>query len=646
MTEGKIGRYTIVSELKRGGMAAVYRAYDPRFEREVAVKVLPKELLFDPQFRMRFEREAKALAAMEHAAIVPVYDFGEEDGQMYLVMRYMPYGSLYDRLRQGTLSLEDATRIITHIAPALDEAHRRGMIHRDIKPANILFDQRDEPHITDFGVVKLIDVRTTNTGQSSIGTPAYMSPEQARGEAGLDGRSDIYSLGAVLFEMLTGKIPFEADSLAGQLVRRITDPVPNILELRPDLPADLQHVIDRALAKRPHARYATTIEMAQALQRVLAGEPAIVGATQSDQAESAAGKGGERAKPGWPRRSPQRYETPTIVPAVPARRWPTVISSLGVATILIALVTLGVFRMLDGQGFGGLPPENTPQVVLAAGGPVGSVTPFLPAIGTVVEMRGVVQLQRPGQGAQLLVTGDALPLGEPLRLWTTNGMARIQLMDGSLLVLAENTLVTVQAAEKDEETDPTSGQYELTLEQGRLLVKTAQFTVHSDPHDYQLELTYAVAGVIYDPALDLFEVDCLEGNCLIAGQPPVELEGGSRANFTRGQLIARDEANYPPWIELGGSDVPTPTPLPTATITETPTPTATDEDQPPAPADTTAAGPPPAPTNTQRPPQPVPTATNPPPPTNTSVPAPTNTSAPPTNTTAPPSPTSGSSNEG
>lgn len=642
MTEGKIGRYTIISELKRGGMATVYRAYDPRFEREVAVKVLPRELLFDPQFRMRFEREAKALAAMEHAGIVPVYDFGEEDGQLYLVMRYMPCGSLYDRLREGTLSLEEATRIVVHLAPPLDEAHKRGMIHRDIKPANILFDQRDDPYITDFGVVKLIDVRTTNTGQSSIGTPAYMSPEQARGEADLDGRSDIYALGAVLFEMLTGKIPYEADSLAGQLVRRITDPVPNILELRPDLPGALQTVIDRALAKRPHARYGSTAELAKALQQVLAGESLVNGALQAQPVDGLPVDGTGKPKASRPNRSVARYETPTIAPSVKARRRPLVTYLM--APVIVLSVVGAAFllpRLLADQGLGGLPPENTPQVVLAAGDPDGSPTPFLPASGTVLEMRGVVQLQRAGQGAQLLVTGDALPYGEAVRLWTTNGVARIQLMDGTLLVLGENTLVTVQAAGDDVEAETANGQYDLTLDQGRLLVITTQFTVFSDPHDYQLELIYAVAGIFYDPVLDLFEVDCLEGSCLFGGQPPVSLEGGSRARFTRGQLITMDQAIYPPWIELGGADVPTPTALPTATITETPTPTATmEEGQAPQPANTQPPGPQPFPTNTQRPPQPATNTPPPPAPTNTSVPPPTNTSPP------PPSPTSGSSNEG
>src|SRR5512137_45854 len=147
MIPEKIGIYQIKSELGRGGMATVYLANDPRFEREVAVKVLPREMLHDPQFRTRFEREAKTIAMLEHAVIVPVYDFGEEDGQPFFVMRYMTGGSLSDRLKQGPLTVAEAAQVMAHIAPGLDEAHAKNIIHRDLKPGNILFDQFNEPYI-------------------------------------------------------------------------------------------------------------------------------------------------------------------------------------------------------------------------------------------------------------------------------------------------------------------------------------------------------------------------------------------------------------------------------------------------------------------------------------------------------------------
>src|SRR4030065_187040 len=155
MTSSAFGRYEIKAEIGRGGMATVYRAHDPRFGRDVAIKVLPREFLHDPKFRTRFGREAQAIAALEHPNIVPVYDYGEEEGQPFLVMRYMAGGSLADRMNAGPLALEEGSKIIGRLAPALDEAHLNGIIHRDLKPGNILFDHRGDPALSDFGIAKL-----------------------------------------------------------------------------------------------------------------------------------------------------------------------------------------------------------------------------------------------------------------------------------------------------------------------------------------------------------------------------------------------------------------------------------------------------------------------------------------------------------
>jgi serine/threonine protein kinase len=272
MNGRSIGRYEIREEIGRGGFSTVYRAYDPQFKREVALKVLPQEFLHDPTFRARFEREATTIAALEHPAIVPVYDFGEQGGQLYLVMRFMQGKSLKDRLAQGAIPAAEAARILDRIAPALDYAHRMGIIHRDLKPDNILFDQHDEPYLSDFGIAKLSEGGTL-TGNAIVGTPAYMSPEQARGEAELDGRSDVYALGAVLFEMLTGQLPYSATTPMGQALKHITDPVPNLLERRRDLPPALQNVIALAMAKRKESRFATASDLAKALSSVVQGEP-------------------------------------------------------------------------------------------------------------------------------------------------------------------------------------------------------------------------------------------------------------------------------------------------------------------------------------------------------------------------------------
>ena len=316
MEPQKFGRYEIKAELGRGGMATVYHAYDPRFEREVALKVLPREMLHDPQFRTRFEREAKTIAMLEHPAIVPVYDFGEEDGQPYFVMRYMTGGSLSDRMKKGPMTLEDIARIFTRLAPALDEAHAKGIIHRDLKPGNILFDQYNEPYISDFGIAKIASGEATMTGSNIVGTPAYMSPEQAQGEK-IDGRSDIYGLGVILFELLTGQQPYNGDTPMSVVVKHITEPVPQILKVKPDLPPAMDIVIEKVMAKNRDERFSTVEALADAVDAVARGEtldldtanktmvasPRTVVAKQPGQAgKTILAKGNRAVSPSTPRR--------------------------------------------------------------------------------------------------------------------------------------------------------------------------------------------------------------------------------------------------------------------------------------------------------------------------------------------------------
>jgi len=273
MNPEKIGRYTIKSELGRGGMATVYYANDPRFKRDVAIKVLPAQFMHDVTFRARFEREAQTIAALEHPAIVPVYDFGEEDEQPYLVMRYMPGGSLADRMKEGPMPVAETIRIIARLASALDEVHSKGIIHRDLKPANVLFDQYDNAFLSDFGIARLTQATTTLTGDAIIGTPAYMSPEQARGDADIDGRSDIYALGAILFQMLTGKQPYEATTPMGIAMKHLTEPVPSILEVNASLPPDSELIIKKAMAKDKRARYQNGSAMSSDLETLASGRP-------------------------------------------------------------------------------------------------------------------------------------------------------------------------------------------------------------------------------------------------------------------------------------------------------------------------------------------------------------------------------------
>ncbi len=262
-----IGRYQIKRELGRGGMATVYLAFDPRFDREVAIKVLPREFLHDAMFRARFEREAKLIAALEDPAIVPVYDFGEEAGQPYLVMRYMAGGSLSDRLRRGPLSLGETANLLARIAPALDKAHRSGVIHRDLKPTNILFDRDGNPYIADFGIAKLLESSASFTSTGIIGTPAYMSPEQVEGERTLDGRSDVYALGIIIYELLAGKPPYDADTPMSVALMHLRKPVPHVRQAAPGLSVAVDQVVATALAKDREQRYPTASALALALTR-------------------------------------------------------------------------------------------------------------------------------------------------------------------------------------------------------------------------------------------------------------------------------------------------------------------------------------------------------------------------------------------
>jgi serine/threonine-protein kinase len=260
-----IGRYEIKRELGRGGMATVYHAFDPSFGREVAIKVLPREFLHDPDFRKRFQREARIIAALEYPSIVPVYDFGEENEQPYIVMRLMTGGSLTDRLQQGGLPVPQVIDIMERLARALDRAHARGIVHRDLKPANILLDDEGEPYISDFGIAKMTAESSTFSKTAIIGTPAYMSPEQWYGED-LDGRSDVYAIGIILFEMLAGKLPYEGNTPPAFMTKHLTEPVPSLLDVNPSLTYSLQMVIEKAMAKKREDRFRTAGEMVTSLK--------------------------------------------------------------------------------------------------------------------------------------------------------------------------------------------------------------------------------------------------------------------------------------------------------------------------------------------------------------------------------------------
>jgi eukaryotic-like serine/threonine-protein kinase len=264
-----IASYELIAELGHGAMATVFRARDRRLGREVAIKLLRREFLTDLGFRSQFEQEATVIAALSHPAIIPIYEFGQHEGQLFLVMPYMANGSLAARLAGGPLAPEAVVAILHRLAGALDYAHGQGVVHRDLKPSNILFDEEGHVFLGDFGIA--LQPAAGGTGTMVIsGTPAYMSPEQARREATAGSASDRYALAVTAFQMLAGQPPFSGDSPVSILLQHLHRPPPSLCDLNPALPPALDAVLQYALAKEPAARYAPAGAFAEAVATALA----------------------------------------------------------------------------------------------------------------------------------------------------------------------------------------------------------------------------------------------------------------------------------------------------------------------------------------------------------------------------------------
>ncbi|MEJ2748648.1 MAG: protein kinase [Anaerolineae bacterium] len=339
-----IGKYEIIEKIGRGGMAEVYKGYQKNLERYVAIKLMHTFLVTEQDFLNRFQREARAMAALNHPNIVGVYDFDlYQENTYYLVMEYIDGGTLKEKLEtlarnHERLPLAESVRIGREVADALAYAHRRNMVHRDIKPANIMLDKETGRAIlTDFGIVKLVggqSVAYTATG-ALIGTPAYMSPEQALGKSG-DERADIYSMGVLLFQMVTGQLPYEADTPLAVVMKHVNEPTPMPIVFNPDIPEALQNIILKAMAKVPEDRYQTAGELATALRQVdLTAAPA--------QTQAATAVAATKLAP--------THDTPVTVPAAtepleaeaavstpaaapPKKRFPWLYAGIGFVLIL------------------------------------------------------------------------------------------------------------------------------------------------------------------------------------------------------------------------------------------------------------------------------------------------------------------------
>lgn len=263
-----LGQFEILEEIGRGGMATVYSARQLSMNRTVAVKVLPRHFMHDPGFIERFEREVEVISQLEHPHILPIYDYGELDGMPYIAMRYLGGGSMAQWVRRGRIKVQDLVKPLTQISQAMDYAHQQGIIHRDLKPGNIMLDEGGNAYLSDFGIARVMG--SDLTGSAIIGTPAYMSPEQAHGVP-IDGRSDIYSLGIVVYELIAGREPFQSETPMGLLLMHINEPLPSLSEYRDDVPRSIERVIEKATAKDPDDRYPSAGDLAQAFTNALRG---------------------------------------------------------------------------------------------------------------------------------------------------------------------------------------------------------------------------------------------------------------------------------------------------------------------------------------------------------------------------------------
>ncbi|MEA2007796.1 MAG: serine/threonine-protein kinase [Chloroflexota bacterium] len=290
-----LGSYRVISQIGKGGMATVYKAYQASMDRYIALKILPQYHSNDPSFAQRFIQEAHIIAQLEHKNILPVYDFGDEEGVSYMAMRYLDGGNLQEILSQGQLAFTDIVDIMGQICEGLDYAHRQGIVHRDIKPSNIMLDSEGTIYIADFGFAKILKSSSELTVTGTVmGTPLYMAPEQSVGGE-VDARTDIYAMGVILFEMVTGQPPFQAETPMAVVLAHIHNPLPIPQTINPNVPDDIQNIILKALSKDPEHRYQTAKELSESLARAakkidIVAEATTLGFLTAEVRESLASK--------------------------------------------------------------------------------------------------------------------------------------------------------------------------------------------------------------------------------------------------------------------------------------------------------------------------------------------------------------------
>ncbi len=346
-----LGKYQVVEEIGRGGMGAVYKGHDPLLDRAVAIKLLAPHLVWEKDFVERFLREARGAARLRHPNIIEIHDVGQDGSNYFFVMTYLPGPSLKDLiLQKKRLTPAEALPILHQLADALDYAHSKGLVHRDVKPANVMFDERGQAVLMDFGIVKAAqESKLTATG-ASIGTPHYMAPEQVQG-TGVDARTDEYALGIIAFEMLTGRVPFDGDTTTAILFKQVHEPPPSVTACCPDLPPAIEAVLNRVMIKSPAERYASCREFVGALEQAL-GQPATQPVTVPQPVPPPIAVTQPFKTPTEPKPKPQ----PAPRPVVP----PLLLAGVGiVALVLVALIVVAVSRG------GGSAQVTTPTAIAA-----------------------------------------------------------------------------------------------------------------------------------------------------------------------------------------------------------------------------------------------------------------------------------------
>lgn len=689
MTTRTIGRYQILDTLGQGGMATVYRATDLTLNREVALKLLAAHLVTDSTFYQRFEREARTIAALEHPSIVPVYDFGiDASRQPYLVMRLLRGGTLRDRLGQGQLSSLDLWPTVRQVAAALDYAHTRDVVHRDIKPVNILFDEKGNAFVTDFGIAKVRDATTSDlTGNAVLGTPAYMSPEQFD-NAPITGACDQYSLGVVLFEALTGRLPFGGGAPNVLMNKHLNETAPPAHTLNPALPPAVSTVLSRALAKDPATRFGTIAEFVQELeaasyQRGAAGRSLQAGRQQHLEGYYEAGRQAyQRTDWGaavdflgrviaidtgyrdafklhqtalYQLQRKRETATPsgrTIHPGAggpttdKARRPVNVRLVLVLSVIALAVVVFLVYLFWPVVVTPTPPP--TPTVTLTAAPtemPEAAAPTAPPIAGAEVGVLAAGDGASWESGGQTgpLAADESLPLmpGQPAVVTGGEDVTTLALPGGGQLFLESGADVIVTALE--------GGEIALQLRFGQALLQSGEdgSWIESVSAATAALRGAGLLGLNSERASLLFEAHCLAGACSLAGVNDEEAlglrAGQASAVGASGRAGAPERARYDLFESLAPDLVPEPTATPTPTVTATPIPpTATRVPPTVAPATYTplaATVPPAPPTAPPPPPESPPTDTPEPPPTieppPTTYPGPTAdvpTDPPPTNT--------------